>query len=852
MTPMNSRKKFLRKIVIAGLVVAILSAVYVHFGILPGNARLYAIKQIDSLSGKKVQFDKALYFPFHGFIFYNVRVREQNGTPLFSAARYGIDVKIIPFLREKKIVVASIYLDSPVVDLVLEPRQKKAPPKEIKTELSGQITVPTTGDARKIRLQDLSEGPDYFLPENVSIEQIQISNGTLTLRKSEDSPLLETLREINVRMAFHQPPLLYFDGSLRLGKTSYASVNLTGTWDLKTADYHFNLDTQWGKIPQWLKEYQRGHFLALEDGRVQLITELKSVGEEKVLFHARADASQAKVTMRSASYLGSMAINAKGLFNFDTKHVERYAGSIRLEDVTILNLSPKIIRLDHVGGNILFRPDLLTIESLEGKYKELPFEGKGTIRSFKDLILDGEIRTRANPDQILALIPQEQKKFLAGLDIQGKCQTLTTLHGSLKNIPALSTEHALSLRQASVLGPAGKFSLTNLSCDLISGSQGLKISSASFDYEKQSYRASITIPKDPAIAGDMTLRSDHLSLKSRYRLKDGAVAIENASAQLPGIHANFKGWLYFLNQPTLDITGKARLEVAVMAAKISWLKGVVGTLDSSFAFRGAWNQVARSQISFNAQSPAIDLPQKIHLENLLAEGEFKNGDLSISHLTASAYGGMFGLKGSFRLADSGTPFDTDFYLNDLNLTRLASELPLENKKLAGNLLLQASLRGTLKNQTSYTGSGSISIKNGYLWETAQFKAMGTLPLVRVEGLDLVTFRSMGAAFQIRDKKINTQDLALESETVHLGLRGSVSFNQELDFLMNIEYTSAVFLGAEDAGGLVPMVVNQAAGLISEYRVSGTLKKPQYDKVSAVAPDKIGKKIGGLLGALTSN
>ncbi len=47
--------------------------------------------------------------------------------------------------------------------------------------------------------------------------------------------------------------------------------------------------------------------------------------------------------------------------------------------------------------------------------------------------------------------------------------------------------------------------------------------------------------------------------------------------------------------------------------------------------------------------------------------------------------------------------------------------------------------------------------------------------------------------------------------------------------MNIRYSNDIIQGAYDTGGLVPFVVQQAENSISQYRVSGTLKQPKYEK-----------------------
>ena len=75
----------------------------------------------------------------------------------------------------------------------------------------------------------------------------------------------------------------------------------------------------------------------------------------------------------------------------------------------------------------------------------------------------------------------------------------------------------------------------------------------------------------------------------------------------------------------------------------------------------------------------------------------------------------------------------------------------------------------------------------------------------------------------------------------------MGFDASLDLTMDIQYSDDVYRGADYTGGIVPMVVSQAGDLISQYRVSGTLREPKYEKMLASGPVKaIGKKIGGLM------
>jgi hypothetical protein len=127
--------------------------------------------------------------------------------------------------------------------------------------------------------------------------------------------------------------------------------------------------------------------------------------------------------------------------------------------------------------------------------------------------------------------------------------------------------------------------------------------------------------------------------------------------------------------------------------------------------------------------------------------------------------------------------------------------------------------------------------------------MGDLMIVKVVGLNEVVFRDAAATFTVRDKRIWTNDLSLFSETVDLSLKGSVGFDQTLEFIMSIQYSNAVLRGALDTGGIVPMVIQQAGEMISRYRIRGTMKKPVYEKEGLPVGKAVGKGIGNLVQSL---
>ncbi len=828
-----------------------LSVVYWRVGLFPGRLLDKALVKIEHLTRKKVLCDKIIFLPFRGFTLERLKVFEKDGTPIFSARLLSIHIKILPFFREKKIIIDHFVIDSPVWDysLATEKQPKETPPK---TVISGQIEVPAVSDNPPVNLKNIANGPDFFLPENVYLEQIEIENGRLLIRQNKSQDPLEVIQSINIRMGFQKPPLLRFDGQIKLGTSSYATVDVEGRWDLEKDRYDFNLSALSQEVPPWLLDYQKGHFLVLQQGRFFLKTHLVSGKESSVLFQSTAHLKNASIQVSTAQYSGQMHLEAQGVFDTIWKRFETYKGQLKLVRVNASGLSSKIKRLDNLSGLLDFQPDLLTVRTLRGEYKDTAFEATGTVRSFHDLILDGQIRSHMTIDKLIDLLPAEEVEKIKDLKIDGDCQAITLLKGSLKPPSKITTEYMLSIQNASAQSRARKINCSNLSAQLHVNAKGIEISQARFMLSGSAHLLDAFIPKQEATPGWFHVQSKNFEVRSDYTLHGNELWLEHAKAFLSGVSASFKGKLVDWNDPSMRLEGDAEISMQRLTSewnsKIPALKSLIleGTFHGPFILIGHWNQPLDWEFKMDAQTPLLELQKTLRLQQLEIQIRMKNRLINVPYLRAQLGDGTLGCRFLFNLDKPGTFFDSRLYLNNVDLAKLDLNLEPTQKNLAGILVAHLAMRGTLQTQESYRGQGALSVTNGLLWQTAQFKAMGHLPLVKVEGLDWVTFREMNATFQIHDKKIYTEDLSLMGDAVNLSLRGALSFDSELDMLMNIQYSDDVYRGAAATGGFVPLVVQQAGDLISQYHVHGKLKEPKYDKMFMPVGRTIGKKIGGLM------
>ncbi len=853
---MKSRHRRAFKWFLAFSFVAALGLTYVQIGLFPGQLREKAILELKRITHQDIHFDKAVYLPFSGLNLQGVRWYKEDGSLLFSAKRVAVNVKLIPFFQQKKIIIDHFVLDTPVYDLVIA-QPKKAEPEAPKTAISGQISVPIISNQPNYKLEDIATGPDTFLPENVYLEQIEIINGVVRISPTKTSPVAETLRSINIRMGFHKPPVIRFDGNVSLGQDSYANVSLTGNWDLKKGNYTFNLKTHSKKVPEWLRAYQKNNFIQLQKGRLYLETQVWSGQHSLLLFHTHADLKEAEISTSPSFYQGHMKLEAEGVFDPILRKFEQYKGSLSMARVNAFKLSQQIDKIEDLNGEIRFEKDLLTVRSLRGEYKNIAFEAVGHVRSFKELLVNGEIRSALTMDQVRALIPKDTLDKIKDLKIEGQCQTLTQLTGSLKKGARVETQHKIRLSEGAVTSEPKNIRLKQVSGDFFMDPSGLRIQDLNFMLGAEAVQINGSIPKNTPPSGTIKARSQRLRFFSDFKVLGSDIHLSNATLRMAGASLAFRGQVIDWQKPHLNLQGQAlidlRRSLAWAAQTYPDLKrtAVDGTLEGAFTFNGSVDNWLAANIQMDASSKSVVFNQKFKLRSVQLQLRMAQKILNIPYFHADFYGGPMGSSWAFDLSKSPTPFVAKLFVNQVNLKELAKDLPGSQSKLSGTLLLNTEVSGILQNRPSWRGRGTLSITNGFIFQTDKFKAMGKLPLVRVEGLDWVTFHELTSEFTLENEKIHAPRLSLLGDSVNLSLEGDIHLNGDLDMLMDINYSEDVFRGAQATGGLANFMVNEAGRFISQHRVRGNLKAPVFEKNILPSGRAVGKTLGGIVQKIVS-
>ena len=206
--------------------------------------------------------------------------------------------------------------------------------------------------------------------------------------------------------------------------------------------------------------------------------------------------------------------------------------------------------------------------------------------------------------------------------------------------------------------------------------------------------------------------------------------------------------------------------------------------------------------------------------NLLSSGS----SLTFSHITAMAYGGV--VSGEFVLDLDSGKYGGRFTGDRLDLREFTRETrSYRDKTIAGKISLSLEdLAGHGRDPDTLTGKGSLSIRDGFLWDVPIFFSMWTLNPQQVFRRRN-QFDAGNITFDIRDRKFGLHGIAFTSRDVSLIGHGTLDFDGDLDVILRAQTGS--LLGVKIPGLdklLSPLEMLRGAFL--GVQVRGTFENPE--------------------------
>ena len=230
------------------------------------------------------------------------------------------------------------------------------------------------------------------------------------------------------------------------------------------------------------------------------------------------------------------------------------------------------------------------------------------------------------------------------------------------------------------------------------------------------------------------------------------------------------------------------------------------------------------------------------------EGEvlIQEESISISGFKASLADGT--LTGTLLVDLAGKELSYEAKLENLDLGTLAGELSPEPKEIAGKL--SATLKGKERwEEKVREASGTITIKEGNLWQIPVLHQLSEfLETLHLPGSEEGSFREAQGTFSLTEQGFETDDLRCKAGVLGLHFDGKVTYGQELDAVVAVEFGKEILGKMPAIGKITSWLIQGTSRNLLGIKMKGSIMKPRFglapiSRVMGIFED-FGKALGG--------
>lgn len=789
-------KKFLFRFAVVTAAAVFIWLFYFNSVVFPARIKASLISELSSAMKKDISLGSVNYNIFKGFVFRDFAIQDK-GKNILSAGKVTCRVRILPLFK-KEIFISAIRIKD--AGIFIERNADGAfnlaglVPKDYKP--SGEFRVHVDRIVLKGASADFL---DMTFPE--------------TYAKRIDN------MDADIKLSGF--PSARFKVSFQIAAAAPTVVKAEGEFQMLTGSAKGKITVN-GLQPPEIKPYCEMLGLSLPAGFIDSSFDFALNGP--------ALTTNTEAFIKGLVYVKDdlrSELDGKIKFSLDSdfeKHTLDIKGVLSIENMTVEGMGLSV-KADKIKGDVVFDDSGIRAENLGAELYGAPVRIKLNVVEAGDILLDVYISS----DMDLA----ELKKLLknnAGIDIpaeiSGPAHIVTALGYRLDSgkPPSISgTVEAIGcVARADKMKP-----IENLKGDFRFTPERLSWDGVTFSYENRNFVSDGTLVGFIAPLFDVSVASDDLKAAASFTM-DGSVV---KFSRLNGRYLN----------STFDLTGMVDMSAGYPAA--SGIKGEAyirledlekiyadpaavvhkikpkGAMRAELSLDGDLKDIRKCRI--DARCSGSVSVYGYSLDGLGMNYSQKDGLSSVKFLNSGFYGGTLSASGGTESKAKSENYWLSAEIKDADLARLKSATALKDLDISGRTDLKVYLRGLNgKSVSSLSGSGSIKISEGKLWQLNLFKGLGVLIFTR--DFSNIVFNEGKCNFHIRDSFVSTDDLELKSELLDMYGRVRIGFDKTINALLKTEINSRVLAERRGRGGMA-----QAMGDYGIIDVRGTLKEPKF-------------------------
>ncbi len=707
--------------------------IYLNKVVLPVKIKALIIEAVEKQTGKRASLESVRFNLFKGLVLSELNLYDGQ-KKLIGAKEASCSFLILPILKEKKIIIPHIKIQSPYIF--------------ISREADNSINL-----MKLIPAPEKTESKDS--PYGLIISGINILDANVDFEDNSLSPsFTKSMEGLNLSARLNLPAGVKFKLNARLKTNPTAEFDAEGEFRLVNNELTAKINLK-NLPPGEFASYYQSLGLSINQGTIDASLNLtfkdNRLNTDSKIQCNKITAVKDKITLKLNS-----AISAGINYNLKDQQLT-YSGSADMAETNLSGIEA-IGEISGISAKINFDNRGLSSDKIIANCLGLSVTAKARLSDFNNPIVYLEIKSEADLKSAQNILSQ---KFMLSLPVElsGKGQLWVKLETPLppKEMPALSGSLELVSAQA-VYNEFGII-LKNINGPLEFNLNQLTWAYTRFDWLDSSYKTegSLSNFKDPLLSLKLSssglnlsriqeVISEKFKLKVPVNIEGSGKLVLNLKTRLPAreipqidgsldiASADIK--ITELNQSLTSIKG----HLEFTQNTLNWSKVNFNYLDSAYASEGRMKNFLSPLIDLELSSAELKLKSNIRLNHKLIkisslEGKYLNSNISLSGTIDAA-------QSQAVYADINADLELD--LKDLEKPLAKFKDQLEKIKPSGIVKAKLSLSGNVNDFKSAQGqlrleSSSLSLyglkPEEFLLDYNQANRLADIPLARISLYD---------------------------------------------------------------------------------------------------------------------
>ena len=678
------------KILISLIVIIVLASfgiIYLNKVFFPIKVKEILTKSMESALNRKVKFDTIKFTPLKGVVLTGLEISEKpslkNPKVFLKVKQVSFGVLYLPSLKEKKIIIPRINIDSPEVSIIRTDKNS--------FNFSDLIAAKTTNQKSKI---------------SFAVYGIAVNNAKIKFLDQTQNPEFSCqLDNLNLRLGLSLPTSVRFNASANL---QGSKLDISGGYNIQNNELKATLAAGNINVADYKIYYQSlAGFL-----KSAFVTDLKlDIFLKNQTLDADGNINLKNLAVKKDDFDFSGNVNLSGNIKYNLK-----SNKADYHIKTQIKETCQLKGLPFVGAATILKADIKTdnssvkIDSLEAESNSMPVKLSGEVENFQDPNIDLHIISDLQLNKLNEILLKAFK--ITDFKPSGNASLDLKLTGPVKQ---LNYSGNTKITGADLeLPDLGKIADINGSINF--SNKDISWQNLTFKYRESSLSTDAVIKdfRQPSI--DLKIKSDVINLSALINSTANSMKISRLTGKVYESSLDVKGSIDITEKenPVADLTADIKLNIEDIKnykpyATIIENSKLSGILDISSIIKGSVKNWRSCSILIDAKSPSINI-SGLKTGPLSLNYKQENTVLKNCALNLKPYKGNIDASILANIESDDIPYSIKLNASSIDLSELKADTPLKDKNLSGLMALNFDLAGNIKDITNPQGKANLQIK----------------------------------------------------------------------------------------------------------------------------------------------